>query len=98
MAFIVAGFLTFMFGTTAAAVTGIVHPILVAMLGFGVIVVGGVVLAWSDMTSVPTDATVSRPAGTPVAVTCPNCGAAPRSVDRDGIGFCDYCGTRFLLS
>ncbi|MGQ0796620.1 MAG: hypothetical protein ACT4OI_01955 [Methanobacteriota archaeon] len=38
------------------------------------------------------------PAGTQGAVelACPNCGAAPRTVDRFGVATCDYCDTRFL--
>lgn len=39
------------------------------------------------------------PAGTPgtVELMCPNCGAAPRNVDRFGIATCDYCNTRFMV-
>ena len=38
------------------------------------------------------------PAGTQGAVelACPNCGAAPRTIDRFGVATCDYCDTRFL--
>lgn len=39
------------------------------------------------------------PAGTPrpIELMCPNCGAAPRNVDRFGIATCDYCNTRFMV-
>ena len=39
------------------------------------------------------------PAGArpPQELACPNCGAAPRVVDRFGIATCDYCNTRFLV-
>ncbi|OGS45622.1 MAG: hypothetical protein A3K66_06960 [Euryarchaeota archaeon RBG_16_67_27] len=39
------------------------------------------------------------PAGArpPQELACPNCGAAPRIVDRFGIATCEYCNTRFLV-
>lgn len=40
---------------------------------------------------------VPASAAGPVELMCPNCGAAPRSVDRFGIATCDYCDTRFLV-
>jgi hypothetical protein len=33
----------------------------------------------------------------PMELACPNCGAAPRTVDRFGVATCDYCNTRFLV-
>lgn len=33
----------------------------------------------------------------PLELACPNCGAAPRLVDRFGVATCDYCNTRFLV-
>ncbi len=33
----------------------------------------------------------------PIALSCPNCGAPPQSVDRFGVATCTYCNTRYLV-
>ena len=33
----------------------------------------------------------------PVALSCPNCGAPPQTVDRFGVATCPYCNTRYLV-
>ena len=85
------GFLVFMIGTTVAAVTGIVHPALVALVGFALLIVGGFVFAWQD--EVPR----RTPGSPPILLRCPNCGGAPRGLPESGAVTCDYCGTRFLV-
>ena len=106
-ALIFAGFFVFMFGTLAAAVTGIVHPVLVAGLGFILMASGGGVMAMMDSGQerpVPAPPAVQPPppAGPEVPrgsieIPCPNCGAPPQNVDRFGVATCGYCQTRFLV-
>ena len=100
------GFFTFMFGTLAAAVTGIVHPVLVAILGFGLMFGGGALFAFSDsgqrkgMPPPPAVQAPPAPAQGPrgaLEIPCPNCGAPPTGVDRFGVATCAYCQTRFLV-
>ncbi len=98
MAVVFAGFFVFMFGTVAAAVTGIVHPVLAAMLGFILMMVGGVVFAFAS----PEPASAVGPAPAIKApavleVRCPNCGANLRTIDRDGVATCEYCESQVLL-
>ena len=95
LAVLIAGFLTSMFGTMAAAITEAVHPALVVMFGFGLLIVGGVIFAFAE----PDPPTSVSPPAVPatVRVMCPNCGATPTTVDRDGVAVCDYCGTRFVV-
>src|SRR5437867_11107728 len=104
---IFAGFIVFMFGTLVAAVTGFVHPVVMAGLGFALMVAGGGVMAAGDSgkrTSVPPPPAVqSPPSGGPqhlpgsIEIPCPNCGAPPQSIDRFGVATCGYCQTRFLV-
>jgi len=104
---IFAGFIVFMFGTLVAAVTWFVHPVVMAGLGFALMVAGGGVMAAGDSgkrSSVPPPPTaLSPPAGAPqpprgpIEIPCPNCGAPPGNIDRFGIATCGYCGTRFLV-
>lgn len=51
--------------------------------------------------SIPPPPPIQQPmvpaTGGTVELACPNCGAAPRNVDRFGIATCDYCETRFLV-
>jgi len=98
MAVVFAGFFVFMFGTVAAAVTRVVHPVLAAMLGFMLTIVGGVVFAFASPESA--SALSPAPAIKPLAVVevkCPNCGASLRTIDRDGVATCDYCESQVLL-
>jgi hypothetical protein len=106
LALIFVGFFTFMFGTLAAAVTGVVHPILVAIVGFGLMFGGGAVFAFSDSGETraipPPPAVQAPPAPAPgprgaIEIPCPNCGAPPTGVDRFGVATCAYCQTRFLV-
>ena len=107
IALIFTGFFVFMFGTLAAAVTGIVHPVLVAGLGFILMASGGGVMAMMDSGQerpVPAPPAVQSPppAGPEVPrgsieIPCPNCGAPPQNVDRFGVATCGYCQTRFLV-
>jgi len=84
------GFLVFMLGTTVAAITGVVHPALVALAGFALLIVGGFVFAWKDEPP-------RRAERRPVPLVCPNCGGAPGLLPESGAATCDYCGTRFLV-
>jgi len=107
IAIIFAGFFVFMFGTLAAAVTGIVHPVLVAGLGFILMASGGAVMALADSgerSTVPPPPVVQNlmPAGPgefrgAIEIPCPNCGAPPQNVDRFGVATCGYCQTRVLV-
>lgn len=106
MALIFTGFFVFMFGTLAAAVTEIVHPVLMAILGFGLMFGGGIVFAMADSgekSSVPPPPAIQPPAGsTPsprgaIEIPCPNCGAPPQGIDRFGVATCPYCATRYLV-
>ena len=106
-ALIFTGFFVFMFGTLAAALTEIVHPALVAGLGFILMASGGAAMAIMDSGEerpVPAPPAVqSPPAAGPqvprgsIEIPCPNCGAPPQNVDRFGVATCTYCGTRFLV-
>ncbi len=98
MAVVFAGFFVFMFGTVAAAVTGIVHPVLAAMLGFILMIVGGLVFAFAspDPASSLSPAAAIKPPGV-LEVKCPNCGASLRTIDRDGVATCEYCESQVLL-
>ena len=104
---IFAGFSTFMFGTLAAAVTGVVHPVLMAGLGFVLMIAGGGMMAMAGpgeqktmppppMVQSPLPAGPQVPRGS-IEIPCPNCGAPPASVDRFGVATCGYCQTRFLV-
>ena len=64
IALIFTGFFVFMFGTLAAALTGIVHPALVAGLGFVIMASGGAVMAMVDSGQ-------ERPVPAPPAVQSP---------------------------
>ena len=106
MALIFAGFFVFMFGTLVAAVTGIVHPVLMVVLGFGLMFGGGAVFAMADSgtkPTVPPPPVIQPPPGsTPsprgaIGIPCPNCGAPPQSVDRFGVATCPYCQTRYIV-
>ncbi len=106
MALIFTGFFVFMFGTVAAAVTEIVHPVLMAILGFGLMFGGGAVFAMAESgekPSVPPPPAIQRPPGsTPspqgaIEIPCPNCGAPPQSIDRFGVATCPYCATRYIV-
>jgi len=106
LSLIFAGFFTFMFGTLAAAVTGVVHPVLVAILGFGLMFGGGVVFAMADsgekavLSPPPAIQQPMSPSQGPrgaIEIPCPNCGAPPQGVDRFGVAACPYCGTRYLV-
>lgn len=90
LAVVLLGFLVFMFGTVAAAVTGIVHPVLVALLGFALLIVGGFVFAWQDEPP-------RRAQGPPRPLVCPSCGGTPRLLPESGAVTCEYCGTRFIV-
>ena len=106
MSLIFAGFFVFMFGTLIAAVTEIVHPVLMAVLGFGLMFGGGAVFAMADSgekTAVPPPPAIHPPAGPPpgtqgaIEIPCPNCGAPPHGVDRFGVATCAYCQTRYIV-
>ena len=108
MALIFIGFFVFMFGTVIAAVTEVVHPVIVAMAGFGILFAGGAVFAFADSGTKPEmpppPPAVQPPPQSPAAaprgaieIPCPNCGAPPNGVDRFGVATCGYCGTRFLV-
>jgi hypothetical protein len=100
------GFFVFMFGTTVASVTGIVHPVLVALLGFGLMFGGGAVFSMPDSgerprvapppAMLPFAATTLGPRGA-IEIPCPNCGAPPQAIDRFGVATCPYCQTRYLV-
>lgn len=96
MGLIAVGFLTFMVGTVAAAITEVVHPALVALAGFGIITTGGFLLSFTEPGASGSTGTTARLSVSKIA--CPNCGGAPSSVDDQGKVTCDYCGTRFILS
>ncbi len=95
MAVVFAGFFVFMFGTVAAAVTGIVHPVLMAMLGFGLIIAGGVTFAFASPEPASASPAIKAPAV--LEAKCPNCGASLHRVDRDGVATCEYCESQVLL-
>ena len=107
MTLIFLGFFVFMFGTLIAAVTEIVHPILMAVLGFGLMFGGGAVFAMADSGTKPSvpppPPTIQPPPGSAPAprgaieIPCPNCGAPPQSIDRFGVATCPYCQTRYLV-
>ena len=97
MALLLTGFLVFLFGTTAAAVTGIVHPVLVALLGFLLLFVGGFVFSWSDLGSLQPQTAGAVPTSGPVRLVCPSCGAVLQRLDRSGVATCDYCATPLLV-
>jgi len=106
MTLIFAGFFVFMFGTLVAAVTEIVHPILMAILGFGLMFGGGAVFAVAgsgETPKVPPPPSIQPPPGSAPApvgsieIPCPNCGAPPQSIDRFGVATCTYCQTRYLV-
>jgi hypothetical protein len=74
--------------------------------GFFLVVIGIVVLAVAagsaGRRAIPPPPPIQQPmvpAGLqgPMELACPNCGAAPRAVDRFGVATCDYCDTRFLV-
>ena len=100
------GFFVFMFGTTAAAITGVVHPVLVALVGFGLMFGGGAVFSMADSGErprVPPPPAMQPLATAPpgprgaIEIPCPNCGAPPQSIDRFGVATCPYCQTRYLV-
>jgi hypothetical protein len=104
MALLFTGFFVFMFGSAFAAVTEIVHPALVALVGMMLLMVGGVVAgmagdraptALPQPPAIPSPAPVHAPA--PAVMDCPNCGAPPRAIDRFGVATCEYCETRFVV-
>ena len=106
-ALIAIGFIVFIVGSPIAAVAGgFAEPIIIAMLGFGIIIAGGILVGVEGMTHrkpLPPPPPIQRPPtapggeGRPLELACPNCGAAPRSIDRFGVATCEYCGTRFLV-
>ncbi len=76
-------------------------PFCVVLLVLVVFVVLAAVGAFRR-TSLPPPPPIQQPmvpAGTqgPIALSCPNCGAPPVSVDRFGVATCTYCGTRFIV-
>jgi len=90
LAVLVLGFLMFIAGTPAAAITGVVHPVLVALLGFALLIVGGLAFVWDEEP-------VRRADGRPTPLVCPSCGGTPRTLPASGRVTCDYCGTWFVV-
>ncbi len=105
MVIVFIGFFVFMFGTLIAALTWIVHPVIVALVGMGLLTAGGVVAGMSGGDETPAVPPPPPPIQGPAsqgprvagALSCPNCGAPPRAIDRFGVATCEYCETRFLV-
>jgi len=99
---LVVGFLAFALGGIAFPFGGFPAGL---VCGFPLFILGMILLATSSATArrtLPPPPPIQQPmvpAGIQGAqeLACPNCGAAPRTVDRFGIATCDYCGTRFLV-
>jgi hypothetical protein len=96
---VIAGIIFALFGSFGGVVW--FAPLCVAFLVVIIVVIAAVSGAFRR-TSLPPPPPIQQPmvpAGTqgPIALSCPNCGAPPVSVDRFGVATCTYCGTRFIV-
>jgi len=99
MALLLAGFFIFLFGTVIAAITGVVHPVVPPILGFMLLVVGGIMLTYDDPTRTSAARYVRlRQEGDLIRLTCPSCGGTlGEKTTTRGVILCEYCRTRVLV-
>ncbi|MBI4415736.1 MAG: hypothetical protein HY557_01980 [Euryarchaeota archaeon] len=97
MGLVPTGFLVFLLGTSAAAVTGILHPVLVALLGFALLAIGGFLYARVEE---PRRAVPARtvPPGRPSSSSARTAAPPPGPLDPNGFTTCHYCGTPFRIA
>jgi len=96
LALIMFGFILFFVGPIMVAVMDTpVHPVVPALLGFALMIGGGVAMAYPDMVR---DEAGKRARAGAIPLKCPSCGGSAASMDASGMATCQYCRTAFYVA